>query len=306
MEDSISWEEAVRWYRRQPGNEVSVRANYFDLPVLPAARRFAESEEFLEMARILGPGKGRRVLDLGAGHGVTSYALAADGWQVVALEPDPSREVGYGAIEEWQRETNLPVSIIENPTVPFPLPDASMDAVVARQVLHHLPDLREGMRELARVLKPGGAILTTRDHIADDEEQLRQFLAGHPLQHLYGGENAHPLGEYLASFCEAGLELVEVWGPLENILNFYPGTEEARRREVKRLTEVKASLLQKLRLKLPSVRRRALREVTWKDRSPGRIYSILARKPRLPQPVDALHAAAAAWLPPRRRSKRTP
>ena len=29
----MSWEEAVRWYRGQPGNEAAIRANYFDLPV---------------------------------------------------------------------------------------------------------------------------------------------------------------------------------------------------------------------------------------------------------------------------------
>ena len=53
-EPQLSWEDAVRWYRAQPGNEAAIRANYFDLPVRPAAERYAASEEFAEVTRLLG------------------------------------------------------------------------------------------------------------------------------------------------------------------------------------------------------------------------------------------------------------
>ena len=39
-----------------------------------------------------------QALDLGAGRGISSYALAREGWQVTALEPDPSMLIGAGAI----------------------------------------------------------------------------------------------------------------------------------------------------------------------------------------------------------------
>src|SRR5688500_12525671 len=95
---ALSWEEAVRWYRAQPNNEAEIRNNYFDLPVLVPAERYAASEEFSELLRLLGPGNGRRILDLGAGNGIASFALAKNGWLVTALEPDESGEVGAAAI----------------------------------------------------------------------------------------------------------------------------------------------------------------------------------------------------------------
>jgi SAM-dependent methyltransferase len=303
MADLISWEDAVRWYREQPGNEQAARDNYFDLPVLPAARRFAESEEFLEMLRLLGKGAGRRILDLGAGHGITSYAFAKHGWRVLALEPDPSREVGYGAIEEWRAETGLSVEILTDATLPFPISTGSVSAVFARQVLHHVPELVTCMKEVARILEPGGVVLTTRDHVVDDHEQLETFLGNHPLQHLYGGENAHPLEVYLQAFVDAGLEILEVWGPVESILNFFPGTEAARR---KLLADYARAITpgpawKKNLATLPFFRCQIARHATWLDRTPGRIYSIFARKPSEGD-LRKTESSLARWLPPRRQT----
>lgn len=38
----------------------------------------------------------------------------------------------------------------------IPMPDASFDAVIANMMLYHVPDLRKGLSEVRRVLKPGG------------------------------------------------------------------------------------------------------------------------------------------------------
>lgn len=275
----VSWEEAVRWYRAQPGHEQAVRENYFDLPVIAAAERFAGSEEFAEVLRLLGPGRKRRCLDLGAGNGIASYALARNDWHVAALEPDPSSEVGAGAIRALAAEARLPIEVVQDFGENLPFPDAAFDAIYARQVLHHLRDLDRGLAELARVLKSGGRLLTVRDHVADDPAQLEAFLQNHALHFLYGGEHAHPLARYRQAFRRAGFVVEKQWGRVESILNYFPKSEKTRRSTIQKIA--KKSLFGLGRFGLHSATfcaRQAAREAS-RDRSPGRLYSFWLRKP---------------------------
>ncbi len=275
----MNWEDAVRWYRAQPGNEDAIRNNYFDLPVRQAAERFAQSEEFAEVLRLLGTGNGRHILDLGAGNGVASYALARNGWQVTALEPDESEEVGAGAIRILAQETGLPIKIVREFGEQLPLPSDFFDAIHARQVLHHAANLDAMIRELARVLCSGGALLVTREHVADDEEQLEAFRNEHPLHRLYGGENAYPLNTYLSSFANAGLRTTEMWGPLQSVLNFFPGTEAERQVALRQVANHSYLRFGRLLAWWQPFRQVQLDKFTLRDRTPGRLYSFLVHKP---------------------------
>ncbi len=275
----MTWEDAVRWYRNQPGNEAEVRKNYFDLPVRLAAERYANSEEFAEVMRLLGAGEQRRILEPGAGNGIASFALAKNGWLVTALEPDASAEVGAGAIRELVEQTGLPINVVQEFGEQLPFEDSSFDAIHARQVLHHASDLDVIVREFARALRPGGLLLSTREHVADDEQQLIAFRNEHPLHRLYGGENAYPLDRYLKSFAKAGLRLKETWGPLESILNFSPGTEQERQISLRQVANHSYLRLGRLFGWSDSFRQAQLRRHTQRDRTPGRIYSFLVEKP---------------------------
>ena len=107
---TISWEQAVQWLREKPDQQELVRACYFDDPLIEAAERFWQSVEWQSIAALLPHSKGR-ALDLGAGRGISSYALARDGWAVSALEPDPSNLVGAGAIRTLVQESGLPIEV---------------------------------------------------------------------------------------------------------------------------------------------------------------------------------------------------
>jgi SAM-dependent methyltransferase len=90
------------------------------------------------------------VLDLGAGTGKLTQVLVALGAHVTAVEPDESM------LAELRR--SLPdVSAISGSAEAIPLPDASVDAVLAGHSLHWF-DREVAGREIARVLAPGGVL----------------------------------------------------------------------------------------------------------------------------------------------------
>ncbi|MGV9215671.1 class I SAM-dependent methyltransferase [Micromonospora sp. RB23] len=102
---------------------------------------------------------GSRVLDLGAGTGKLSATLVALGVDVVAVEPDPAM------LAELGRE--LPtVKALPGSAEAIPLPDASVDAVLAGNALHWF-DMAVAGPEIARVLTPGG-ILAGLWNVLDD------------------------------------------------------------------------------------------------------------------------------------------
>jgi SAM-dependent methyltransferase len=98
----------------------------------------------------LEPAPGPRVLDLGAGTGKLTATLVALGTEVIAVEPDPAM------LTELHRA--LPtVRALAGSAEAVPLPDASVDAVLAGHALHWF-DMDVAGPEIARVLAPGGML----------------------------------------------------------------------------------------------------------------------------------------------------
>ncbi|MCA9880401.1 MAG: methyltransferase domain-containing protein [Thermomicrobiales bacterium] len=101
---------------------------------------------------------GERVLELGCGTGVFLPALATavrPTGQVVGLDHNP------GFLEEARQRVaatggSALVTFEEADATRLPFPDASFDAVHVERVLMHLPDPDAALREVRRVLRPGG------------------------------------------------------------------------------------------------------------------------------------------------------
>lgn len=225
----MTWEEAVQWLREQPGQSALVRACYFDDPLLEAAQRYYLEAEWKAIQDILPVSRGC-ALDVGAGRGIAAYALAKDGWQVTALEPNPSDLIGAGAIRALAAESGLTIDVVEEWGEQLPFSDNHFACIHARQVLHHAYDLDAFCRELYRVLKPGGVLVATREHVIDRQEDLPVFLQSHPLHRLYGGENAFTLPQYTNALTEAGFKLRQVFSPYETPINYFPATAIGIRR----------------------------------------------------------------------------
>jgi len=219
----MTWEQAVAWLREQPDQQDLVKACFYDDPLVAAAKRFRDCPEWRAVRKLL-PAVPGNALDVGAGRGISSYALAADSWQTVALEPDPSDLVGAGAIRQISRETGLDIDVVEEWGERLPFEDAIFDVVHARQVLHHARDLGSLCAEIGRVLKPGGLLVATREHVIDREGDLQAFLDVHPLHRLYGGENAYTMDSYLGALQNAGLVIRDIFNPWASDINLFPAT----------------------------------------------------------------------------------
>jgi SAM-dependent methyltransferase len=89
-----------------------------------------------------------RVADVGAGTGILSRLLLSAGHEVVAIEPDDRMRA--------QLEAATPgLTSVAGTAERIPLPDGSVDAVVAGQAYHWFDPART-LPEVARVLRPGG------------------------------------------------------------------------------------------------------------------------------------------------------
>lgn len=275
-----TWEEAVLWLRAQPDRQALVQDGYYDDPLPAAAERYRRSGEWQAIRALLPAARGA-ALDVGAGRGIASYALAREGFRVTALEPDPSSLVGARAIESLAREADLPIEVTQEFSERLPYPDASFDVVFARAVLHHTRDLAAACREFRRVLKPGGRLIAVREHVISRHEDLPAFLAIHPLHALYGGENAFLLHEYRGALQAAGLRIRAQLAPLDSPINLAPYTpatfcRELANRALRPLPALARGIAALLALPpVWAVLRRVLRRV---DHRPGRLYSFVAER----------------------------
>ena len=110
---------------------------------------------FVEALRRERPGA-RRVLDLGCGGGLVAEALAREGFEVAGLDASlPSLLVA----REHARDEGVALACVGGDGQRLPFAGGRFDAVVCTEVLEHVERPDALLREAARVLAPGGALL---------------------------------------------------------------------------------------------------------------------------------------------------
>lgn len=267
----ISWENAVSWLKAQPDQLELVKACFYDDPLSVAAERYYTSTEWSAVQQLVETYRKGKALDIGAGRGISSYALACDGWDVTALEPDSSEVVGAGAIRALASEKKLDIAVIESQGEQLPFPDNSFNLVYLRQALHHADDLETLCQEIFRVLKPSGILLATREHVISKLSDINTFLTKHPLHKLYGGENAYSVARYRSAISGSGFESLQIIATYDSNINLFPGT----------VSDLKEKVEKRLRFSITDVifKKLIIPLLNMGNGEPGRLYTFVGRKP---------------------------
>jgi len=228
----MNWEQTILEVRANPAYSDLVKEAYLGGDLKDNVERFYSSQEFRETKRelkqLLGDLKGLYLLDIGAGNGISTIAFAKLGINVVALEPDPSSIIGAEAIRKNARIHGLEekVKVEEAWGESLPFEDGAFDIVYGRQVLHHAHELNSFVKEASRVVKKGGVVMTTRDHVIKDDSDKEKFLERHPLHKFYGGENAFTIEQYSNAYVKADLTIKRSLNAKSTAINYDPWSKK--------------------------------------------------------------------------------
>jgi len=140
------------------------------------------------------------VLEIGAGDGVNLEYYHPDA-RVIATEPDAE---SIELIADY--EENVVLAQADAEALPFP--NASFDAVVGTLVFCTIPDAPRALREVKRVLKPGGSLRLV-EHVRAKNLIGRAFMqVANPAWHwMTGGCNINR--DTLGAVRAAGFQIVK-------------------------------------------------------------------------------------------------
>lgn len=105
---------------------------------------------------LMGNLEGTRVLDAGCGDGALVLAAASRGAEATGVDPDLSM---LAAARTRADKDGIKAAFLEGRIERLPFPDAAFDVVVSITVLCFVSDASAAVREMARVLRPGGRLV---------------------------------------------------------------------------------------------------------------------------------------------------
>jgi SAM-dependent methyltransferase len=135
--------------------------------------------EVAVLTRMMDLGPEHYLLDVGCGDGYLTTKFARSAREVVGIDPD-SKMLAVARTLHARSNIRFDNGIAEK----LPYPDATFDRVVAVSVVEHFRDPATGLKEMARVLKPGGVLAISVDSLLPENspEAFRNWHA--PRYHV--------------------------------------------------------------------------------------------------------------------------
>lgn len=156
------------------GNQSEVQKNFGRRA---SAYRYSSThgnpEDLQRMIGLLNPSSNAAALDVATGGGHTAIALAGHTKKVVAIDitlemlaeaEDASSQKGINNIEFKAEDVHN-----------LNIPDNQFDIVASRFAAHHFSDIKRALREMCRVLKPGGKLYILDCSVVDGDEPEKEI-----------------------------------------------------------------------------------------------------------------------------------
>jgi ubiquinone/menaquinone biosynthesis C-methylase UbiE len=161
-------------------------------------------------------GTGLSLVDLGCGTGYYMAEMRARGFSVTGV--DASEEMLAKA-----RQNNPGADLRSGTLDALPFPDGSFDVLLCVEVLRYIPDPRNAIREMARVLRPGGAAFVTAMPLANSNfywlvNRALRFMPVGWLQRLQ--QTFTTGGRLRGAFAAAGFDPVHIHGVYTGPINW--------------------------------------------------------------------------------------
>jgi SAM-dependent methyltransferase len=168
-------------------------------------RLLAPSEEAglgEERRKLLAQASGR-TLEIGAGTGVNLQHYPPAVSELLLTEPFGPM---FAQLREKASASGRPAEVIQAPGESLPLADHSFDTVVLTLVLCTTPDPQAVLREVARVLRPGGLFLFL-EHVRAEQPRLARWQNRLERPWMFFGHGCHCNRDTLATIEASSLEV---------------------------------------------------------------------------------------------------
>lgn len=164
---------------------------FYDRVIAPGT--LAAASPYVDQVRAGAP-SGAHVLDIGCGGGQFLEALARVRPDLRLAGVEPSAPLLRRAAERLRPHE---VDLRQAPAEALPFADHRFDVVVSLFAVKHWPDLARGLRECARVTRPGGRLIIVEIDASADRRRWQAFVSltamPRPLQPMYAAATLRPI-----------------------------------------------------------------------------------------------------------------